>query len=356
MGLGQPLALEESNHAQRRLSGLDTLRGVAILLVMVGHFSAEVFTDFYPALMSSISVSGVVLFFYLSGFLIFRNVQAQPPVVFLLRRFAKLFPAYWVNIAVITALAVLLQTGQPTDFLTLFSNALMIQEFTSSPLMNNVYWTLQIELKFYLIMLLFVMLFGARRIYVFLAFLLLADVLCLSLMGRGSTLITYLLVFFPGIAAARGYAQSWNPAAVKEFMAVTLLVSIALFFFLPPENVLQAFYAPIFSALLYLALKRDMASRFFAFFGKISYSHYLYHTAIGYLLIRLLMDMNGSGVMSSCLALVVAMVVTVSISTLSFFWIERPAMDWGHRFEAVLRRINWPRPVRGLFVAKEAAP
>lgn len=337
------------------MSGLDTLRGLAILLVMFGHFIAEVFKDFYPALMSSISVSGVVLFFYLSGFLIFRNVQTQPPGVFLLRRFAKLFPAYWVNIAVIAALALLLKTGQPTDLPTIFSNALMIQEFTNSPLMNNVYWTLQIELKFYLIMLLFVVLAGARRIYVLLALLLIADAVCLSQMDRGSTLITYLLVFFPGVAAARGHAQAWTQAAIMEFVAVTGLVSVALYFFLPPENVLQAFYAPVFSVLLYLALQRDVASRFFAFFGKISYSHYLYHTAIGYLLIRWMIDMNGAGLWSCCLALVVAIALTVIISTLSFFWIETPAMAWGHRLEAVLRRISWPHPVRGLFVAKGAA-
>ena len=355
MGLGQSVASEENNDVPRRMSGLDTLRGLAILLVMFGHFIAEIFKDFYPALMSSISVSGVVLFFYLSGFLIFRNVQTQPPGVFLLRRFAKLFPAYWVNIAVIAVLALLLKTGQPTDVLTLLSNALMIQEFTNSQLMNNVYWTLQIELKFYLIMLLFVVMAGARRIYVLLAILLIADIACLSQMGRGSTLITYLLAFFPGIAAARGHAQSWTPAAIMEFAAVTLLVSVSLYFFLPPENFLQAFCAPVFSMLLYLASRRDMRSRFFAFFGKISYSHYLYHTAIGYLLIRWMVDMNGSGLWSYGLALVVAIAVTVSISALSFFWIEKPAMAWGHRFEARLRRISWPHPVRGLFAAKGAS-
>ncbi len=318
-----------------RLPGLDTLRGLAILLVMLAHFTLEIFPGRATTLLSTVSVSGVILFFYLSGFLIYQNLQTQPPGVFLIRRFAKLFPAYWVNVLVIAALAVLLQTGQPLDPLTIASNLLLTQEFTGSPLLNGVYWTLQIELKFYIIMLLFMMFMGAPRIYALFALIIAADLAAYLYLGRGSTLLTFLIAFLPGVAAAKIHARGWTPAAVREFVVVTVIVTACLALFLPPGHNHQAMAVPLLSALLFCALRRDMASRFFAFYGRISYSHYLYHTALGYPLIHYLLGLS----VPPLAVYTVAVAVTTLISTLSFHYVEKPAIACGRFIENKLKTL-----------------
>jgi peptidoglycan/LPS O-acetylase OafA/YrhL len=320
-------------HHPARLTGLDTLRGLAILLVMAAHFTLEIFPGVATTFLSTVSVSGVILFFFLSGFLIYQNLQSQPPGVFLLRRFAKLFPAYWVNILVIVAMALYLKTGQPVDPLTIASNFLLTQEFTGSTLLNGVYWTLQIELKFYIIMLLFMMLVGAPRIYILFAAIIAADLAAYIYLGRGSTLLTFLIAFLPGVAAAKIHARGWPPGSVREFVVVTIIVTACLALFLPPGHNHQAIAVPILSGLLFFALRRDMASRFFAFYGRISYSHYLYHTALGYPLIHYLLGLS----MPSPVIFMLAVAVTTLISTLSFYYIEKPAIGFGRTIEGKLK-------------------
>ena len=177
--------------AGRHFDGLDILRGVAILLVMAAHFLPESFAVMKCRPIWSLGGAGVLLFFYLSGFLIFRNVQKQPAEIFLLRRFFKLFPAYWINVIIIFLAALWFHGSGPTDVKTFVSNLLMVQEFTHSDLLNGVYWTLQIEVKFYLVIAVFVYCFGSGRIYWLLGGLLLLNAALLPVMGRGSTLVTY---------------------------------------------------------------------------------------------------------------------------------------------------------------------
>lgn len=300
---------------------------------MVGHFIPEVFKTFHTAAISSLGGAGVILFFYLSGFLIYRNVQTQSPLVFLTRRFFKLFPAYWVNVIVIFSMAFFLGIGQVPDALTFISNLLMIQEFTHAALANDVYWTLQIEVKFYFLIVLFCYFAGASRIYWLLAALLVLNISLYPFMQRGSTLVTYLIVFFPGIAAAKIIAQGWTRSGLIEFSVVSALAALNLFLFLQDENLRFAIYALIGAGLLAAGLHFNLASRFCAFFGKISYSHYLYHTAIGYPIIAYFMP-------NHALALGVASCVTVGVATLSFYLVERPAIKLGHSCEALIGKLR----------------
>ena len=89
----------------QRFLALDTLRGVAILMVVVGHFLPDrlVFGGIAHHV-NSLGRGGVILFFLLSGYLIFRNVERQDTATFLSRRLFKIFPAYSVNVALIFAL------------------------------------------------------------------------------------------------------------------------------------------------------------------------------------------------------------------------------------------------------------
>lgn len=319
--------------AGRHFDGLDVLRGLAILLVMAAHFLPESFPILKCRPIWSLGGAGVLLFFYLSGFLIFRNVQKQPAKIFLLRRFFKLFPAYWVNVLVFFLAALWFHGSGPTDVKTLLSNLFMVQEFTRSDLLNGVYWTLQIEVKFYLVIAIFVYALGSGRIYWLLGGLLLLNAALLPVMGRGSTLVTYLSAFFPGIAAARASAHGWDRKGAAEMAVVTVLVSLNLLVGLDQGNGYQAVYAVLFSLALAAALIFPLRSGFFAFFGKISYSDYLYHALIGYaVIVWFAAESPGARILALC----VAFLASVIVATASFHLVERPSVALGHRLEKLL--------------------
>jgi hypothetical protein len=65
---------------------------------------------------------------------------------FWISRFFRLYPAYWLSI-----LLVVLVGGSIPAVLTLVINVTMLQKFVGFPDMIGVYWTLQIELIFYML-------------------------------------------------------------------------------------------------------------------------------------------------------------------------------------------------------------
>ena len=315
----------------RRLAGLDSLRGLAILLVMLGHFLPAVSFD-YKGIVSSLGGGGVLLFFYLSGFLIFLNVQKQSAGIFLLRRCFKLFPAYWANMALIVLMAGTFHLGVIPDVKSLLAHSVMLQEFTGSELLNNVYWTLQIEIKFYFVIAIFYYSFGARRIYALFFLLLLFNMALVMYIGRGSTLITYLAAFFPGIAAAGIITRGWNKAGLTEFATIVAFTAVNIFIGLE-HNIYQTVYAIIAAMLLAGVLISDVRSILLTFLARISYSHYLYHALIGYILIN---SIAGETPVSKITALLCASALTVVIATLSFYLIERPGISLGYSLEKKL--------------------
>lgn len=319
-----------------RYSSLDSLRGAAILLVMVGHMIPQAFPEIKFPLLSSFGGAGVLLFFYLSGFLIYKNIQTQTVYVFLVRRFFKLMPTYWASIVVIVILAGLQQGRTVPDFRTLLANILLIQDVARADLLSGVYWTLLIEAKFYVVMVLFCSVFGCRRINWLFFGLIAVNVLIYYFSGRGSLLTTYLISFFPGIVAAKLMLSGNGLRGRFEYCMVGVLSALSLYLFLPLAGECQSAYGVVFLGVLFAALRSHLCSKFLEFFGRISYSHYLFHTSIGYPLIDYIAD-NG-GFAARAIALLVASVVTVGVATVSYYIFEKTFVDIGYK----VSRFRWP--------------
>lgn len=137
---------------QHRITHLDGLRGVAAVAVVLSHVAEQINARF-PTLALDRMLDfvgfgriGVVTFFCLSGFVIPFSFRAVKPVQsFAISRFFRLYPAYWLSLA-IAALVALPQSYPP---LTLLANATMVQSVLRQPDVLGVYWTLFIELVFY---------------------------------------------------------------------------------------------------------------------------------------------------------------------------------------------------------------
>jgi peptidoglycan/LPS O-acetylase OafA/YrhL len=125
----------------RRLRSLDGLRGLAALAVLGYHFSEPLA---YYGLM------GVELFFVISGFVILMTLERVGSLTeFAIGRAGRLYPAYWVSVAV--AGLFLWLTHQATAGLILI-NATMLQAFFLRRNIIDPYWTLAFELVFYVAM------------------------------------------------------------------------------------------------------------------------------------------------------------------------------------------------------------
>jgi peptidoglycan/LPS O-acetylase OafA/YrhL len=128
-----------------RLDWLDTLRGIAALSVFAEHLIWSWLAPYLNAWIDP-GVFGVSLFFWISGYIVPLSAERSGSAnvqKFLLSRFFRLYPAYWVSLAAAVLLA---RSATPAS---VFANITMLQRFLGQPDMIPVYWTLQVEILFY---------------------------------------------------------------------------------------------------------------------------------------------------------------------------------------------------------------
>ena len=84
-------------------ASLDALRGLAILLVIVAHFG-EGLTGREMAVF--LANAGVILFFFLSGFLMDRALALDRNLsAYAIRRAFRILPMYWLSLLLVAAWA-----------------------------------------------------------------------------------------------------------------------------------------------------------------------------------------------------------------------------------------------------------
>ncbi|MDQ0794404.1 acyltransferase [Streptomyces sp. B1I3] len=165
-----------------RLRALDGLRILAALMVCLYHYAgkngpvAEAWGQSpglkFPTLSSFATYGslGVQLFFIISGFVICMSSWGRSPGDFFRSRVARLYPAYWAAIVIITAAAVLLPVVvRPLPLDELLVNLTMLQQPMGVDRVLGVCWTLWVEMRFYLLFAVFVVWRGVtyRRVVIF---------------------------------------------------------------------------------------------------------------------------------------------------------------------------------------------
>ena len=107
---------------------------------------------------------GVNMFFVISGFVILMTAWGRTVETFAISRVTRLFPAYWVSVALTAVLLLALwPQGKQIEAWQAFTNLTMLQSAYDVPHVDGVYWTLWTELRFYLLMGLFVLVGITRR-------------------------------------------------------------------------------------------------------------------------------------------------------------------------------------------------
>lgn len=141
-----------------RLEVLDGLRLLAAMAVVLFHFVAVTqnpaepkradFPGLFPV--AVYGWLGVELFFVISGFVICMSAWGRPLGDFFVSRVARLYPAYWVAIAVTTCVLVVTDSPRP-DASRILVNLTMLERPLGVLEVSQVYWTLWVELHFYLL-------------------------------------------------------------------------------------------------------------------------------------------------------------------------------------------------------------
>ncbi|WP_406507324.1 acyltransferase family protein [Streptomyces sp. NBC_00212] len=144
-----------------RLAALDGLRLVAALMVVCyhylalsrpwGHNPATIFPTLHR--FAEFGWLGVEVFFLVSGFVICMSVWGRSLGDFAVSRVSRLFPAYWVAVP-LTALVVKKwpEITSIRGWDDVIVNLTMVQAGNNTRNVDDVYWTLFVELKFYVLM------------------------------------------------------------------------------------------------------------------------------------------------------------------------------------------------------------
>ena len=167
-GPGPEIAARHSENAETgpseakrsRVRILDGLRLVAALMVVCWHYAAFGHgSQLRPAVVvpglysiSAYGWLGVELFFLISGFVISMSAMGHTVGEFAASRFVRLFPAYWLGIALTATVLWMWPIAQPAPSLSdVGVNLTMLQQGFHVPAVDAVYWTLFAELRFYLL-------------------------------------------------------------------------------------------------------------------------------------------------------------------------------------------------------------
>jgi peptidoglycan/LPS O-acetylase OafA/YrhL len=136
---------------------INLLRFLAALAVLCTHkFVSLVDAGYIPkslGIFNSISqygYLGVNLFFLISGFVITLSSEGRTFGQFVSARFIRLFPAFWICVSISTAIALFLSTSIQVSLSQFLANLTMQPHlFGEYTFIDGSYWTLGVELRFY---------------------------------------------------------------------------------------------------------------------------------------------------------------------------------------------------------------
>ncbi|GAB1689601.1 acyltransferase family protein [Krasilnikovia sp. M28-CT-15] len=354
---------DPSTGAPPRLAALDGLRLIAALAVAVHHYTAYWALDgvhtpayFLPdaSRVTIYGFLGVELFFMISGFAICMSSWGRTLRYFFASRAGRLYPAYWTCVLITAAVTTLLPISGhipqrvPLSWTDIGVNLTMVQEPLGVPAVDNVYWTLWAELRFYLLFAV-VVVWGVtyQRTVIFLMTWMLAACAAVWLDVPLLTVVTvgeFAGYFIAGVAMYLMHRFGPTPL-------LWLIIGLSWWVNLHrlEERVgPHGFGIPVWPAvvivtlgyviLLLIALgRRGPGWRWLTLAGALTYPFYLLHQRIGYTVIRYGYELTDLPVAVLIGGTVVLM---LGPAWLVHRYVERP---FGPRLRTALRRAAKPR-------------
>ncbi|MHC2255525.1 peptidoglycan/LPS O-acetylase OafA/YrhL [Bradyrhizobium embrapense] len=341
----------------QRYANIDGLRAIAALGVMVEHMFGDLLRQTPPAagpmnaagdlLVQNVSLGrfGVALFFLISGFVVPFSIGGERPLFqFAVSRAFRLYPALWLALAVLASMAWL--AGEPPRAVTVLANMTMAPALFGQPWLSPIYWTLFVELAFYVLIALLFSVGTLRRVGV-LSILSLALVIAtalpvqLRIHGIANLPVQYLgmhLSFlFLGLLLRLWLVERVPGASVAALALVLAQIvavpSVAPFSLARGDNFIMEGLTPVLAAyalalVVFLAAVRFDRPRslLLSRIGLISYSMYLLHWPVNVTVYRFL---PLTGQIGDSATMLVCADLTLLVSWLVYRLVERPMIMFG---------------------------
>lgn len=347
-----------------RFAYVDSARAVAACMVVWQH-TAEVLVQLSPQMdnrwIDDVAQAvdfgrlGVVIFFAISGFVIPSSLDAadpQAPRSFLIRRFFRLFPAYWLSIPLGFA-GVWLMFGRTMPAADLALNFTMAPDLLGAAPVLGLYWTLAYELGFYALCLVLWRLKLLHRGWSMLVLLLASTALGgLLILGAivlqratlGDAALTSLC--FAAMFAGACWRAWVDGRLTDRFQRLALMLALfawlgvlpaacaAIYVLTGHENDffvrVPASYSGGLLIFLLLTTVARISWRPIAWIGLVSYSLYLFHPVVLYPLFGLLQGL-GLGRADLAQLMLLEFVIAIAAAAAVFYAVERPSIALGRR-------------------------
>ena len=294
---------------KERFYEIDLLRFLAALAVVLYHYTFRGFAEGgyspveYPVLgdIFKYGLYGVQLFFIISGFVILMTATKRDAVGFVISRITRLYPAFWVCVT-LTAAFILWKGGDifQIELVQYLLNLSMISGFAGVEMVDGVYWTLLVEIKFYTLIFVLLLFGQIKRIEWFLVFWL--GLTAASMVVPLPKLVTFLFLtdwspFF--IAGAVFYLIRQNGLNLLRIGMLMMSLVLSLWQNAREIQHLEVLYKSEFSLLIssavilmcfavFLMISLRMTSRLnsqkLIKLGVLTYPLYLIHQNIGFMM------------------------------------------------------------------------
>lgn len=347
----------------KRLAFIDTLRGIAVLCVLLQHVleqivltgqtgAAEGMLHGLIGYYFNFGRFGVVLFFFVSGFVVPYSFpdSAAPVRDFAVSRFFRLYPMYWLSI--ILALAIL-PTAEAKVFPVwqVLVNLTMFQNVIGLPNMVVAHWTLAIELIFYIgCVVLFATGLLRRSTAVFVIVISISCAGIILPMLFEQRIVSRLLEVVLNLDAmligkitrdtVMGRKLRWWHVAIclGLYSAFAMVIFKRLYGgdyqgnFFYSYSIASAYVAAGFTFVTFACYGDRLASRGLTFIGVISYSVYLMQV---YVLAAAVHYFGAGSSLPQWMLFAASVVsVTILISWASFYAVEKPAVAFGRTYRS----------------------
>lgn len=335
---------------KNRLEYIDSIRGIAALIVFFFHSLeiVDIKLDFID-----LGRVGVVMFFIISGLVIPWSIQNNihsPIKNFIIKRFFRLYPAYWASIILAVIVVFFFHNSelitaqiQITSIWQVILNFSMVQKTFGTVNILAPYWTLFIEVVFYVIC---ACLFYTKQLHNSKNQLLLIVIFSVIALIGGSIRFYYnvklpiilpvaLSIMFYG-AFLRNYLLDRRDELFTQVMLLSIFYFILLFItfkFYYQDGWIKWYTTYLFAFVFCILLltKFKINNRVFVYFGKISYSFYLLHT-ISIVIVFHFLGNEAFTEIRFLAATTLSFCLTVALSDLSYRLIEARAVSIGGKF------------------------
>jgi peptidoglycan/LPS O-acetylase OafA/YrhL len=358
-----------------RLLFAEQLRAIAVIFVVFAHYggifwydpnisnyinstpySVDKVVPFFVSTLNSTNIPyinwgplGVDIFFLISGFVIPISLAKYSRGSFTIRRFFRLYPTYFVSFLFVVSMLFLSSLYFDNSFSLsyrdiIFHSIIGLREITGINSIDLVIWTLEVELKFYILTIIFLPLFRDKSIFLFLIPLFLSAILILLfvLFSYQSNTFIPIIYMFIGTAFYMNFKEIINYK--KLIVIIILLFTLFNIVYQIIGNGVynnaylnqmsyNGFYALLIFSISYIFRTNFKYNRVLGFIANISYPFYIIHSISGYIIMMILLDRG----VSTLYIIPIALLITSSLAYIIHKYVEIPSQRFGKNIAKLIR-------------------